>query len=87
MQKGNLTDSILSVEGKNTRYTLINLIGLYKAEKNDYNISSKTKIDLKLILSNQINKLSKYESAGDIGLLLWATSLISPEEIHTIFPK
>ncbi len=86
-EKKILNENILSVEGTNIRYTLINLIGLHKAENNDFNISLKSEIDLKSILRNQTNNLTKYESAGDIGLLLWATSLISPEEIHTILPK
>ena len=82
-----LNNKTATFEGVNTRYTLINLIGLHKAESNNFKISLKTKIDLKTILRNQITNLTYYKSAGDIGLLLWATSLISPDEIHTILPK
>jgi hypothetical protein len=82
-----LNNNIITIKGMNVRYTLINLIGLHKAASNDFTISIKSRIDLKSILRNQITNLSHYESAGDIGLLLWAASLISPDDINTILPK
>jgi hypothetical protein len=82
-----LNGNDITIKGVNVRYTLINLIGLHKAISNDFNISLKTRIDLKSILRNQITNLSFYESVGDIGLLLWATSLISPDDLNIIIPK
>ncbi len=82
-----LNGNNITIKGMNVRYTLINLIGLHKAISNDFNISLKSRIDLKSILRNQITNLSFYESVGDIGLLLWATSLISPDDLNIIIPK
>lgn len=86
-EKKKLIHNKIIIEGKNTRYTLINLLGLFKAESHSLNISRQANIDLNKIIKTQINNVHKYTSAGDIGLLLWATSLISPEDIPSILTK
>jgi hypothetical protein len=86
-EKKILQNNALIYEGTNTRYTLICLIGLHKAVNHDIEISITKKIDLNTILNKQIEKLHHYVSVGDIGLLIWATALISPEEIASLIPK
>lgn len=81
--KKKLTDRGFVLEGQNIRYTLINLIGLYKAECNGFDI----KIDLKKVIRNKIKNADKLEGVGEIGLLLWATSLISVEDLLKILTK
>ena len=81
--KKKLDGEDLILEGRNTRYTLINLIGLYKAECNGFKIN----IDLKKVLKNKIKNANKLDGVGDIGLLLWATSLISYEELPKLLTK
>jgi hypothetical protein len=81
--KKKLVDDEIILDGRNTRYTLINLIGLYKAQCNGYNI----KIDLKKVLASQVKKADKFDGIGEIGLLLWATALISPEKLLKILTK
>ncbi|MCW8848559.1 MAG: hypothetical protein OQJ81_01170, partial [Melioribacteraceae bacterium] len=73
----------LILEGRNIRYTFINLIGLYKAECNGFKIN----IDLKKILINKIENANNLDGVGDIGLLLWATSLISHEDLPKILTQ
>lgn len=81
--KKKLTDRGFVLEGNNIRYTLINLIGLYKAECNGFDI----KIDLKKIIRDKIKNADKLVGVGEIGLLLWATSLISVEDLLKILTK
>lgn len=71
------------LEGRNIRYTLINLIGLYKAKCNGFNV----KIDLKKVVITHLKKAEKFDGVGEIGLLLWATALISPEDLSQILTK
>ncbi|MCB0748945.1 MAG: hypothetical protein KDC90_15910, partial [Ignavibacteriae bacterium] len=73
----------ISIEGRNTRYTLINLLGLHKA--NSHGI--KSYIDLKKIVKEQIEKVNTYEGIGELGLLIWAISLISPEDSLKLLTK
>ncbi len=76
-------DGKVILEGENLRYTLINLLGLHKAENHDLNSS----LNLKEIVKFHLGKVDKYDGVGEVGLLLWATSLISPEEITTMLSK
>lgn len=71
------------IEGASKRYTLINLLGLYKAKCNGLDI----KLDLAPILESQIKNIHKYKNAGNIGLLLWATSYIDPTKIGKVTSK
>ncbi len=81
--KKKLVDGKVEFEGKSLRYTLINLLGLYKAECNQFKIN----LNLKEILKYQINNPDIYTGVGEIGLLLWATALIDPKEINNIVTK
>lgn len=81
--KKNNLNANTKLETSNTRYTLINLIGLYKAECHNYKIN----LDLEKILDHQIKNAEKYNGVGDLGLLLWATSLISPNKIPRLLTK
>ena len=81
--KKKMVNGKVIIEGENLRYSLINLLGLHKAESHDIPI----KINLKEIVQYQINKVDTYNGVGEIGLLLWATSLISPEKIKLFLPK
>ena len=81
--KKKMVNNKIILQGRNTRYTLINLIGLHKAES--HNIPFQ--INLKKTLILQIKNAEKYKSVGDIGLLLWASSLISPEDLPRILTK
>ncbi len=67
----------------NPRYTLINLLGLNKAQNHNIDIS----MNLNKILLNQIRNSDKFNGIGEVGLLLWATALISPEHITKILTK
>jgi hypothetical protein len=78
--KKKLIDKDIVLEDRSTRYTLINLLGLHKVEK--YNIP--IQINLNNVLAKQISNADKYNSIGDLGLLLWATAVISPESISDI---
>ncbi len=82
MKKKKVNDKVI-IEGENLRYTLINLLGLHKAE----NHNLKSSLNLKEIIKFHLGKVDKYDGVGEIGLLLWATSLISPEEINTMLSK
>lgn len=82
-EKRNYLNNNFNPDATNIRYTLINIIGLYKAECHDF----KLLLDLKKIISNQIKNAEKYTGIGDLGLLLWATSLISPDEIPNLLTK
>ncbi|MCB9219798.1 MAG: hypothetical protein H6610_10120 [Ignavibacteriales bacterium] len=73
----------VKIDGKSLRYTLINLIGLQKAKEHGYEIN----IDLNQIIEFHIRNVNKFKSLGDIGLLLWAASLISPNSLLNILPK
>ena len=81
--KKKLIGDEIILEGRNTRYTLINLIGLYKAKCNGFNV----KIDLKRVVISNLKKAEKFDEVGEIGLLLWATALISPEDLSKILTK
>ena len=81
--KKKLNGKDLILEGRNTRYTYINLIGLHKAQCNGFNV----KIDLKKVVNSHVKKAEKLEGIGEIGLLLWATALISSEELLRILTK
>jgi hypothetical protein len=81
--KKKMVNGKVVIEGENLRYSLINLLGLHKAESHDIPI----KINLKEIVQHQLNKVDTYNGVGEIGLLLWATSLISPEKIKLFLPK
>ncbi len=70
-------------ENISTRYTLINLIGLRTAEINNIKID----INLKDVINHHVRQADKYTGIGEIGLLLWAASLISQEEITTLLSK
>jgi len=78
-----MVDNNIIIEGTNTRYTLISIIGLHKAESHNKTIG----INLFKILANQISKVDKYNGIGDLGLLLWASALVSPGEIDKILTK
>ncbi len=82
MKKKKINGKVIH-EGENLRYSLINLLGLHKA----YSHNLPVKINLKEIVLHQINKVDTYNGVGEIGLLLWATSLISPENIKMFLPK
>ncbi len=83
-QKIRLSDNNTYLMGKTSiRYTLINLIWLSKAK--NYNLQFK--FGLKDILLNQLNKADKYSGVGDLGLLLWAASLLAPEDITKLLTK
>ncbi len=82
MKKKKINGKVI-IEGENLRYSLINLLGLYKAESHNMPIS----INLKAIITHQLNKVDQYNGVGEIGLLLWATALISPEKIKFFLPK
>jgi hypothetical protein len=71
------------LEDSSIRYTLINLIGLHKAESHNIPIN----IDINKILLHQINNAEKYNGVGEIGLLLWSAALISPENIPNILTR
>ena len=86
-EKKILRENSIINEGTNRRYTLINLLGLYRAKSSGFNISTSNEINLKLIISWQIKDINKYQSAGDIGLLLWCTALIAPDLLPTLMNK
>ena len=73
----------VTIERKNLRYTFINLIGLQKAKDHGYNV----KIDLEKIINFHIKNVDAIKSIGDLGLFLWAVSLVSPIKVLKIFPK
>lgn len=73
----------IKLEGKNVRYTLINLIGLQKAQ----NFNRQFSYNAKNILNNQIQRIEEYNGIGELGLLLWATALISPENTLHLLTK
>lgn len=79
----NLNKNRFKLGNDNTKNTLLTIIGLNKAENHNFNIN----INIQEILKNQIDKSGNYTSSGELGLLLWATSLISPEEIPKILLK
>jgi len=81
--KKKLIDSKIILDGSSSRYTLINLLGLSKAESHNIPIN----IDLKKILFHQINIAEKYKGIGELGLLLWAAAFISPQDITKILTK
>lgn len=81
--KKKLLNNKIHFEESSIRYTLINLIGLYKAESNNIKIN----IDLEEILSFHISRADKLKGIGELGLLLWATSLISPNKLNNILTK
>ena len=81
--KKKLVGTEIVLEGRNIRYTLINLIGLYKAECNGYAIN----INLKEVVRAKIKNIDKLDGVGEIGLLLWALSLISPEDLPKMLTK
>jgi len=83
VSKRKIFDNKFLSENKNARYTLINLIGLHKAETYDLPIE----INTKNILIHHIANVDKLKGIGDLGLLLWATSLVSPADIPKILTK
>ena len=70
-------------KGESIRYTLIALLGLYKAKEHGLEV----KIDLNDVLFNLFEKIDKINSAGDIGLLLWICSLVNAEKVVDILAK
>ncbi len=82
MKKKKVNGKVI-IEGENLRYSLINLLGLHKAQSHNLPV----KIDLRKIVLHQLGKVDTYTGVGEIGLLLWATALISPEDIKIILPK
>jgi hypothetical protein len=81
--KKKLVDKDIVLEDRSTRYTLINLLGLHKSKKHNIPIQ----INLNNVLAKHISDADIYNSIGDLGLLLWATALISPESISDISTK
>ena len=81
--KKRLQHDKIIIEGESLRYSLINLIGLYKADSHGIKIT----LDLENILKHHINNSDKVKGIGEIGLLLWASALISPEQTLSILPK
>ncbi len=73
----------IKLEGKNVRYTLINLIGLQKAQ----NFNRQFSYNLNNILNTQLERIDKYNGVGELGLLLWATALISPKDTFQLLTK
>ena len=82
-EKKSLIDGKIVKTGTNLRYNLINLMGLFKAQSHESNI----KINLKKVLLKHISDVENYKGIGEIGLLLWAASLISPSDINKILTK
>ncbi|MBK8946967.1 MAG: hypothetical protein IPM32_17105 [Ignavibacteriae bacterium] len=78
-----LHNNSISIENSSSRYTLINLIGLFKAKNYGYH----TNLDLNAILKFQIDKAESLSGIGDLGLLLWAVSLISPTNSTQLLTK
>jgi hypothetical protein len=68
---------------KNVRTDLINLIGLFKAQNYDIPFN----IDLNCILDRHLQNAEKFKGVGELGLLLWATALISPKKLPIILTK
>lgn len=81
-QKVKINNAVM-IEGRSLRYTYINLIGLQKAKEHGYKIN----LDLSKIIEYHISKINRLKSLGDLGLLLWAASLISPKNLIDILPK
>jgi hypothetical protein len=77
------TSKGIRIDGNSVRYTLINLIGLSKAKQHGFHFP----IDIKSIVLNKIENAQNLKNIGDIGLLLWATSLISPEDLTLLLSK
>lgn len=70
-------------EGVSIRYTIISLLGLKKLE--DKGI--KSPINITSTLSSLCSKVGAYDNLGDIGLLIWLCSLVSPDKIERIFSE
>ncbi|MFZ1290812.1 MAG: hypothetical protein WAR79_12025 [Melioribacteraceae bacterium] len=78
-----MQNNSVSIENINSRYTLINLIGLYKAKNYGFN----TNLDLDKILKHHIEKAETITGVGELGLLLWAIGLISPASSTQLLTK
>lgn len=78
-----LHNNLIFSENFNSRYTLINLIGLHKAKNYGFN----SNLDLTKILKHHIDKAETITGIGELGLLLWAIGLISPEESTKLLTK
>lgn len=77
------SNNSIVIENSNLRYTLINLIGLQKAQSHGFEVN----VDIHNILKNKIVHLNSISSIGDLGLLLWAIGLISPENATPLLTK
>lgn len=71
--------SIVS-EGNSLRYTLISLLGLNRYE----NHIAQSPIDIKKTLGSVISKINQENNVGDLGLLIWACTMIEPAYLKEI---
>jgi hypothetical protein len=77
------SNNSIVIENSNLRYTLINLIGLQKAQSHSFSVN----LDITKILKSKFDNLDSINNIGDLGLLLWAISLISPEFATQLLTK
>jgi uncharacterized protein len=69
-------------EGISRRYTLMTLLGLHRSEAADYS----SPVNLQDVLNGLLCNVTWIDNTGDLGLLLWATAVISPERLGDHFP-
>jgi hypothetical protein len=74
-------DSSLVFGKLSPRYTLITLLGLHKYEK----AGNKFPITLETILESVNKKAKEFNSIGDIGLHIWALSLLAPDKLQQYY--
>ncbi len=70
-------------DGESFRYTIIALLGLKRYEQ----YLGPSPIHITEVFNEVLNKSTSIEYAGDAGLLLWLTALVSPERLEDVYSK
>jgi hypothetical protein len=70
-------------EGISHRYTLMTLLGLSQAEAAGMDCP----ISNRAVLGGLVRNTTWIENIGDLGLLLWACAVVSPERLHEIYSR
>lgn len=76
-----LTPDGLVKEGISHRYTIMSLLGLHRLEAARQQFSP---IGVKAALDGLLGRADWVSNIGDLGLLLWACALVSPERLEEI---
>ena len=70
-------------EGLSRRYTLMTILGLHRSEA--AGISSP--VDIQNVLGGLLRDVTWIDNTGDLGLLLWAAAIMSPERLTDQLPQ